>query len=203
MSNPTVPRSHGQKCECLNKLRKRGSCWLFSTQWQCGILCNWWESKQQEAKVFSRVAKMFSNPEGTLWFLLTLNAFPDPSETSLSSLLFVWLCFHYTSHSNQLLHLWKIISCHVGTSRRGHAVDRKLQKLLQGVILWRLVHFSMCMCTVFSSFLSTNLKPEEANVSEKKNKNSKLCKLISNQSHLGPQIIGNNTGNCCYWLCSG
>lgn len=173
MSNPTVLRSHGQKCGCLNNLRERGSCWLSSTQWQCGILCYWWEIQQQEAKVFSRIAKMFSSPEGTLWFLLTLNAFPDPPETSLSSLLFVSLCFHCTSHSNQLLHLWKIISCYVGTSRRDHATGRKLQKLLQGVVLWRSVYFSMCMCTVFSSFLSTNLKPEEGNVSEKKNKKFK------------------------------
>lgn len=202
MSNPTVLGSHGQKCGCLNKQRKRGSCWVSSLQGECGILCYWWEIKQQEAKVFSRIAKMFSSPEGTLWFLLTLNAFPDRPENSLSSLLCVSLCFHHTTHSNQLLYLWKIISCYVGTSRRDDVPDRKLQKVLLGVVLWRPVHLSMCMCTVFSSFLSTDIKPEERNVSEKK-KIAKLYKLISNQTHLGPQIIFNNTGNCCYWLCSG
>lgn len=126
MSNPTKLRSHGQKCGCLNKLSKRGSCWLFSLQWQCGILCYWWEIKQQEAKVFSRIAKMFASPEGTLWFLLALNALPEPLETSFSSLLFFSLCFHHTSHSNHVLYLWKIISCYVGTSRRDDATDRKL-----------------------------------------------------------------------------
>lgn len=173
MSNPTVLRSHGQNSGYLYKVRKRGSCWLSSLQWQYGILCYWWEIKQ-EVKVFSRLAKMFYSPEGTLWFLLTLNAFPNPPETSLSSLLFVSHCFHHTSHSNQLLCLWKIISWHVGTSRRDDATDRKL---------WHIEDFAghgfMETCAlqyvyVQSVFLFplNNLKPEKVNVSEKKMQSS-------------------------------